>query len=217
MTRAAFFDMDRTLVRAHTGRLYLRWRLARGEMSKREALRGAVWLAQYRLGVADASAILGQALRSVVGMEEQRLEVDCQLWYTEMVKEQVSEAARSEVTRCQSEGTLCVILSASTTYAVAPLAKDLGIDHLLCTQLEVQEGRFTGAYSEPLCYGAGKVKLAERWSVEHGVNLEQCSFYSDSVSDLPMLERVGEPRVVNPDLRLRLSAAKRGWPVERWT
>jgi phosphoserine phosphatase len=68
----------------------------------------------------------------------------------------------------------------------------------------------------PLCFGAGKVVHASAWARDHGVDLSASAFYTDSVSDLPMLERVGEPRVINPDLRLRRVARRRGWPIESW-
>jgi phosphoserine phosphatase len=77
-------------------------------------------------------------------------------------------------------------------------------------------GRFTGVYVRPACYGAGKVTRAESFAVEHGIDLRQSYFYSDSYSDLPMLERVGQPRVVNPDPRLRRAAQRRGWSAESW-
>ena len=86
---------------------------------------------------------------------------------------------------------------------------------MLCSHLEVEEGRFTGRCSL-LCYGPEKVRVAQEWASEEGVDLARSSFYSDSVSDLPMLERVGDPRVVNPDPRLRVRAALNRWPVEHW-
>ena len=67
-----------------------------------------------------------------------------------------------------------------------------------------------------LCYGPHKVRFAERWAEEHGVDLAHSAFYTDSVSDLPMLQRVGEARVINPDPRLRVLARRHGWRVETW-
>lgn len=93
----------------------------------------------------------------------------------------------------------------------------MGIDHLVSTELEVDaEGRFTGRPSPPLCYGEGKVERALRLSERLGFRLEEATFYSDSISDLPLLERVREPVCVNPDVRLRRVASRRGWRTERW-
>ena len=79
-----------------------------------------------------------------------------------------------------------------------------------------ENGLLTGDLDGPLCYGDGKVIRAEQWAEEAGVDLDVSYFYSDSYSDIPMLERVGHPRVVNPDFRLRRIAKKKGWPILDW-
>lgn len=78
------------------------------------------------------------------------------------------------------------------------------------------EGRLTGRVDRPICYGPGKVEHARRWAADHGIDLGASWFYSDSRSDLPMLEAVGSPEVVNPDPRLGFVARRRGWPIHRW-
>ena len=88
---------------------------------------------------------------------------------------------------------------------------------MLSSRLEVDpaSGVFTGKPAA-LCFGHHKVRLAEAWSAEHGVDLAQSTFYSDSYNDLPMLERVGRAIAINPDARLRRHARRRGWPVIEW-
>ena len=108
---------------------------------------------------------------------------------------------------------MVAILTSATRYLAAPLAADLGIEHILVTQLVVRDGRFTGEAVRPVCYGDGKMYWAERFAAAEGLELDQSYFYTDSITDLPVLERVGEPRVVNPDPRLRRLAVRRGWPV----
>ena len=79
-----------------------------------------------------------------------------------------------------------------------------------------EAGRFTGEIVAPFCFGQGKVEAAEVWAREHDVNLAESAFYTDSISDLPMLERVGTAHVVNPDPRLRWTARRRRWPISYW-
>jgi HAD superfamily hydrolase (TIGR01490 family) len=213
--RAAFFDMDRTLVRVNTGNLYILWRFQRREAGLRDVARFARWIALYSVGVIDPRDIQEKALGTLVGVDEPRFREELEQWYTQVVRPYVSEDARRHVERHRRNGDVVAILSASTPYATEPLARDLGIDHVLCSELEVHEGRFTGRASE-FCYGAGKVTAAERFAARHGIDLDTSAFYTDSVSDVPMLDRVGEPVVVNPDPRLRWVAKKRGWPVTRW-
>lgn len=215
MRGAAFFDMDRTLVRVNTGRLYVRWRFRRREAGLRDVARFARWMAQYTVGVIDPEEVTRKAIATLRGTEEERFRREMEQWWQTQVRPEISEDARREVMRCRGEGFEPVILTASTKYAAYPLARELAIEHVLCSELEVDEGRFTGR-CEHLCYGPGKVEAAERWAQVHGVDLGRCLFYTDSFSDLPMLERVGHPRIVNPDPRLRWSAARRGWRVQRW-
>ena len=86
----------------------------------------------------------------------------------------------------------------------------------MCTHLESRDGRLTGKVVPPVCFGPGKIVWAERFAAEYGVDLSSSYFYTDSISDLPLLERVRYPVAVNPDPRLRRLARKRGWPVERF-
>ncbi len=214
--RGALFDMDRTLVSVNTGRLFVRWRRQEKDMSTRDTLRAMRYLLLYSLGLLDAENVVRRVLRSTRGIEEQRFADACSAWFEQAVKPHISAAARSEVARCQARGDLCAILSAQTAYVTRPLARELGIKHVLCTELEVENGKFTGRHLPPMCYGEGKTTHATRWAEQHGLGFERCAFYTDSISDLPMLDLVGEPRVINPDLRLRWTARMRRWPVQQW-
>jgi putative phosphoserine phosphatase/1-acylglycerol-3-phosphate O-acyltransferase len=105
------------------------------------------------------------------------------------------------------------ILSSTTNYLADPLAADLGIEHLLVSRMVVRDGVLTGEVQRPLCYGAGKIHWARLFAAEHGVDLAESYFYTDSVTDVPMLELVGHPQVVNPDPLLRRLARRRGWNI----
>ncbi len=102
------------------------------------------------------------------------------------------------------------ILSSATTYVAEPLARELGIEHLLVNRLIVADGRLTG---QPLCWGEGKLHWAGQFAAEREIDLSQSYFYSDSISDLPMLKLVGHPRLVNPDRLLRRHARRHGGPI----
>jgi HAD superfamily hydrolase (TIGR01490 family) len=214
--RAALFDVDKTLVSVNTAKLYVQWRMGRREAGFRDYLLLTRTLIQYTLGTLDHEQAARYAIGTVAGYSEARMREECRDWYERVVRKYISSHARREVDRCLSAGITCAILSASTPYVTEPLAEELGIPHLICTRLEVENGAFTGAWEPPLCYGEGKVARAQAWAQTHGVDLERSTFYTDSISDLPMLERVGSPRIVNPDPRLLLVARLRGYPVEKW-
>lgn len=215
MNRAAFFDMDRTLVRRNTGTLYMLWRYQRGEVSLKDMARVGSWLLRYTFGVLDAEALARNGIQDVAGLDEAHFARELAAFYDERVRPHISSAGRREVVAKRSEGFVPVVLSAGTRYAVEPLARELEIEHVLCTQLGVTGGKLTGRCDE-LCYGKHKVRIAERFAAEHNIDLDKSVFYSDSISDLSMLHRVGEARVINPDPRLRIVALRQGWPIEQW-
>jgi putative phosphoserine phosphatase/1-acylglycerol-3-phosphate O-acyltransferase len=95
------------------------------------------------------------------------------------------------------------------------VAEQLGIE-FLCSQLVVADDRITGDVVDPPCYGAGKITWAQRYADEHQAALSAAYFYTDSHSDQPLLELVGQPIAVNPDARLKKLAQKRGWPIEKF-
>lgn len=216
MRPAAFFDMDKTLVRANTGILYARWRFSRGETSAMTLLRAGWWSLRYTFGTVDVGAITRFAALTVAGRDEAAFADECAGWFRSDVLRHVVDAGRAEVTRRRAEGQPTIILTGSTPYAARPLAEELGVDHVVASTLEVADGKLTGGVVEPLCFGHGKLTRAEHFAAEHDIDLAASSFYTDSISDLPVLERVKEPRVVNPDPRLRRLARQRGWRIEEW-
>ena len=105
-----------------------------------------------------------------------------------------------------------VVVSASGEEIVAPIARALGATHAMATRMVVEDGRYTGEIAF-YCYGEGKVEAIRQLAAREGYALEHCYAYSDSITDLPMLEAVGHPTVVNPDRALRKEASARDWPV----
>lgn len=215
--RAALFDMDRTLVRKETASLYVRYQRAIGEADRRDALRVLYWVAQYTLGIIDAPVVAARAARSLEGMHEAVMAARCDDWFRRMVEPHVCDLGRRAVAAHRALGEVTAIVTGASPYAARPLARRLGIEHVVASELEVDPaGRFTGRFVEPLCFGEGKLERARRLARELGFALEEATFYSDSYTDLPLLERVREPIVVNPDPRLARIARRRRWRIERW-
>jgi HAD superfamily hydrolase (TIGR01490 family) len=215
--RAALFDMDRTLIRKETASLYVRYQVDVGEASWVDLLKTLYWVGQYTLGILDAQRVADRVVAELRGMSETVLAARHDDWFSRYVEKHITDEGREAVRRHREAGDLCVIVTGASSYASWPLAHRLGIEHVVSTVFEVDaEGRFTGRPEQPLCLGEGKVARAERLARAQGFRLEDAVFYSDSVSDLPLLERVAEPVVVNPDPRLKRVAEKRGWRIERW-
>ena len=216
MARAALFDLDRTLVRRDTASLYVKYQRDRGEAGLRYVLQVAYWMTQYTLGVIDAPRVAERALSGLAGREEAPFREASEDWFRAYVLPHVCDEGRRAVERHRAAGEVVAIVTGASPYAAWPVARELGIDLVACTELEVVDGRFTGRPVHPIGYGAGKVTLAERLSERAGFAIDEASFYTDSATDLPLLDRVARPVAVNPDLRLRRIARRRKWPIERW-
>jgi len=123
---------------------------------------------------------------------------------------------RALVRAHQEKGHTVAIVSSATPYQVDPVAEDLGVEHVLCTRLEVDDGVFTGRVLHPTCFGEGKRVAAESLALDHDVRMEDSFFYTDSRDDLPLLEAVGHPYALNPDAALAQIARERRWKVRRF-
>ncbi len=148
----------------------------------------------------------------------------CAGWDVEQVRSVVGETLHEivdplvfdEAANLIADHKLCgrdvVVVSASGEEIVAPIARALGATHAMATRMVVEDGKYTGEVGF-YCYGEGKVDAIRELAAREGYALEHCYAYSDSVTDLPMLEAVGHPTVVNPDRALRKEATSRDWPV----
>lgn len=211
--RAAFFDIDGTLLAVHSAPFYARYMRKHGRARWRDLLRTAYYLLQYRLNLLDMERALERASELIAGQAEDEIAAFSKQWYEDDMRRHLVPAVCGLLSQHQERGDTVAFLSTTTNYLADPIAEDLGVEHRLVTKLEVENGRFTGRADGPICYGRGKVYWAERFADDHGVDLAQSYFYTDSVTDIPVLERVGHPRIVQPDRLLRREALRRGWPV----
>ncbi len=217
MTRAAaFFDMDRTVLRVNSGSRWMSYLRRRGEITRFEALRAVGWAMQYKLAVLDMDTLSRRLVAGLAGDSESEMRDKCAAWFREEIEATIVAPARAAIDLHRARGERVVLLTSATPYVAEPLARALALDAVLCSRLEVVDGRFTGRLVNPLCFGAGKVAWAEQLAASEGIDLAASSFYTDSYNDLPMMLRVGVPIAVNPDLRLALAARRRGWRIERW-
>lgn len=217
MAAVAFFDFDETLIVGNSGNLWIRRELRAGHISTWQFLRAAVWMARYKLGWASMDDAVRRAIGSLRGLPEGELRARTRDFYVEEVRMLYRTGARPALERHRARGDKVVLLTASSIYLSELVGEDLALDDVLCNRFEIDaQGLHTGRSVGTLCFGAGKLPYAEAYARALGVPLEACFFYTDSYSDLPVLERIGHPVVVNPDPRLRGEAERRGWPIEWW-
>jgi HAD superfamily hydrolase (TIGR01490 family) len=218
MRAAAFFDMDGTVISVNSGTQWARHLRKKGALTGWQMLRAMTWIARYKFALIDLISLTEQLTADMEGQSEDDLREECLDWAARELIPYVYPRAHEVVGRHRESGHRVALLTSSSPYASIPLAGKLGIraEDVLCTRFAVEAGKFTGKVVPPVCAAGGKVTWAERYAAEHGVDLAASYFYTDSYNDLPMLERVGHPVVVNPDPRLGRLARRRKWPIETW-
>ena len=209
----AFFDMDYTVLDDSSGLLYVQHLRQQKRIGRRALLRIAWWTLLYKVSAIDVNSAVPKMLSYAEHQNAARLMAESDAWFEQMLKHHIAPRAVAVIQRHQQQGHRVVLISASTQLSVQPVAQHLQID-FLCTRLIERDGEYTGEVANPPCYGTGKIVWAQRYAAEHNAALRDAYLYTDSHSDLPMLEAVGHPVAVNPDGRLKRLAQKRGWPIE---
>jgi HAD superfamily hydrolase (TIGR01490 family) len=212
---AAFFDLDKTVIAKSSTLAFSRPFFQEGLINRRAVLKSAY--AQFVFMLAGADADQMDRMRS-------HITALCEGWDVEQVRSIVEETlhdivdplvykeATQLITDHKAEGHDVVVVSASGEELVAPISNMVGATHSVGTRMVVDGGRYSGEI-DFYCAGENKAIAIKQLAQQHGYDLEDCFAYSDSVTDLPLLEAVGHPTVVNPDRALRKIAAQRGWPV----
>jgi HAD superfamily hydrolase (TIGR01490 family) len=216
---AAFFDLDKTVIAKSSTLAFSKPFFDQGLLNRRSVLKSSYAQFLFTLSGADHDQ-----------MDRMRLHLTnmCSGWDVEQVKSIVNETLHDIVTplvfaeaaNLIAGHKLCgrdvVVVSASGEEIVAPIARALGATHAMATRMVVADGKYTGEVGF-YCYGEGKVQAILELAAREGYPLEHCYAYSDSITDLPMLQTVGHPTVVNPDRALRKEATARDWPILTFT
>jgi putative phosphoserine phosphatase/1-acylglycerol-3-phosphate O-acyltransferase len=205
--------MDKTLISENSGSLYMKYRYQKGEISGVDLIKGFGAYLQYKLGLLDIRNWTKNMMVQFRGKREEELQKEALQWFDEMVVETVYPEAEQLVREHRAAGHVVAIVSGATKFVVRPLAERLGIEHMLYTRLEVEEGLFTGRVIEPICFEEGKIYWLQQFIEEYQVDLARSWFYSDSITDRSLFDLVGHPVTVNPDPLLYREARRRRWPV----
>jgi putative phosphoserine phosphatase/1-acylglycerol-3-phosphate O-acyltransferase len=212
----ALFDLDQTLLAGFSATSFMQERFVSGRMAPREVAETFFGVLSFGLGRIGFSGMMAATTAAYRGLAESVLEEVGEDVFEKHLATQIYPESRALVQAHQEMGHTIAIVSSATRYQADPLARDMGIHNVLCTELVVKDGVFTGQVVHPTCYGEGKADAGRTLADEHGLDLEQSYFYTDSHEDLPLLEIVGRPRPLNPTRQLAQIAKERMWPVRRF-
>ncbi|GJF28349.1 morphological differentiation-associated protein [Kitasatospora sp. NE20-6] len=212
---AAFFDLDKTIIAKSSALAFSRPFYQGGLINRRAVLKSAYAQFVFLLGGADHDQMekLRQYLSALTrGWNVQQVREIVAETLHELIDPIIYDEAASLIEQHHTAGRDVVIVSSSGSEVVEPIGRLLGADHVIATRLKVEDGRYTGEI-EYYAYAENKAAAIRELAAEQGYDLADCYAYSDSSTDLPLLEAVGHPSAVNPDRALRKEAAAREWPV----
>ena len=213
---AAIFDFDGTIIAGYSATTFIREQIKRGDLSPREFIELMRAMTNFGLGNMGFSGMMAVNAQFMRGIEEETYHDVGKQLYSKQIARLIYPESRALVEAHLAKGHTVAIISSATPYQVEPAAADLGIAHVLCTHLEVENGKFTGGVVSPTCFGQGKVDAAESLAAQCKADLDKSFFYSDSQDDLQLLERVGHPRALNPNSKLTRIARDKHWPIARF-
>jgi len=216
-TELTLFDLDNTLLSGDSDYEWAQFLIERGVLERaRYEARNDVFYRQYLAGELDIREFLDFQLAPLA--RRPRAELDA--WHREFMRAKIlpiiRPKARALVASHRDKGDVCAILTSTNAFITAPIARELGVPHLLATELELCDEGYTGRPSGTPCFREGKVERLNEWLASRNETLASYAaswFYSDSLNDLPLLQRVSHPVAVDPDATLKAEALRRGWPI----
>lgn len=210
----AFFDFDETLLDTSSSRLGIRYLWDRRMVSRGFILKALVAGFLYRRHLISDEQTSRILLRLYRGRRLEDFKNGSEAFYREILKPRLAPNILDRVACHKDQGHCLVLISGSIRYMLEPVAQDLGFEHLLCTDLEEgTNGLLTGRPKGPLCLDTTKRRLATELARSNGIDLTQSYAYGNHQADLPLLETVGFPSVVEPTEPLRKIALERNWPI----
>jgi putative phosphoserine phosphatase/1-acylglycerol-3-phosphate O-acyltransferase len=214
----AFFDLDGTLVAGFTAVIMTQERIRRREIGIGEFL-GAVQAAlEHRLGRADFEQLIDRGASMMKGRSLDDIDELGERLFVQHIVSRIYPEMRELVRAHQARGHTVVLSSSALTVQVEPVARFLGIDNVLSNRFATdQNGFLTGGVLKPIIWGPGKANAVQKFASDHDIDLKKSYFYADGDEDVALMHLVGNPRPTNPEGKLAAVAAKRGWPVLRFT
>jgi len=206
-----FFDVDHTIIRHSTARYFIKTAVKKGILPRRVMLYLPYYYWKYRTGIFDES-FFASTFYLIKGKKFEEIKACAETSVEKYIINDLYPAAVRIIKEEKQKGNSVVLATSSIDLFVKPLAEYLEVDYI-ATQFEFSEGISTGNFIGEPAFGQEKCKRAREYAEKRGFSLSECSFYSDSIHDLPLLKEIGKPYVVRPDRQLAKIMKKMGWEL----
>lgn len=211
----AFFDFDGTLIDGYSARVFYEEQIRHFALSAEEIVRSlAAWLEMAVRG-SDVSKLMKVAVANWAGHREEEVRDLWERLFVKRIAGLVYPEARDLVKAHRKAGHTVVLASSATRYQLDALARDLQVEDVLCSPVEVVRGYFTGFVNGEVVWGEAKARAVEEFAARRKVDLNRSFAYANGDEDVPFLETVGNPRALNPQRRLAQTARELGWPASQ--
>ena len=212
----AFFDLDHTLLDGANGNLVVKYIVKTRRLGIEAIWKAVKFTTLYRMNRLPREEVYRWTFQECGKYDIEDLIRILDEAYELYVMPRLFKEGEERVREHKLQGHRTVIATAAGEYMSEKVRVQLGADDKIAAMAPVRDGRLTDELCRPLPFGEGKETLARRYATERGVELSDCFFYSDSMADLPLLQSVGNPVVVNPQRKLKILASEKGWPVLFW-
>jgi len=214
----AFFDVDDTILKGSSGIMLAKYLLIKTGQTTSPAylFDMAKALIESKTGSVEYDDLVEKGLSQFAGYTKAEVDKICQGCFDTYMRKSIYRLAYREIRMHKSRGNQVVLLTASLQPLIDLLADFLGVDDAFALRFKFEDGRMIPIAEKPFCYEEGKLILARAYVQERNIDLPDCWFYSDSSSDLPLMEHVGHPMPTNPDPPLRRIAFRHNWRVKKF-
>ena len=209
----AFFDFDGTLIAGYSAAAFFKYRLQHREISVKEVVKQVAEAVNMERHGKDVDDLMRIGVESQAGRDAEEVDSWADNIFSKKIAGMIYPEARLLIEAHLRKGHTVVIASSATRAQIQATAEDLGVEDIICTEVEVKKGVLTGELAGPIRWGQAKADGVSEFAEAHGIDLDESFGYSNGAEDTPMLEMVGRPCALNPDEELRLEAKKYGWPV----
>ncbi len=212
----SFFDLDRTMIASVSGRALAHRAWDKGLMRYPDLVKALLLSLSYSLRLRDPVRIMHEMVSWVGGISVNEFDELCRGVFTDVLLPSLYREVAPEIEMHRRNNGKTVILSSSLMQVCSRFTDYLGIDDVVCSELEVKDGVLTGRADGRLCFGPEKLVRMNRYCEKNNNTAYEAWYYADSVSDIPVLEKVGHPVCVNPDKKLLKIALSNNWKIYNW-